>query len=935
MLTQYSTLQDVSAGERLLKIHQDGTAREYNRDFINLASHAPEIPELVLEFAYMNGLLGKIRKGVKMLDAWGLQNMMRAALKVEGWETEEALAPVKPSKQMSSGPSHTSKPISGVQAQTVAQPKPKTQPTFPNATQRGIRARAATNHGRLKPPFRRLTPTEVERWKAEGLCFKCDEKFHPNHPYAQAQLTVMLLHPNGVEEELLDEPCELEDTVEGVAALVAEVSVNSVVGISSPRTMKLRGVIQSREVVMLIDSGATHNFISSKLIGELKLPLSSTRSYGVLVAGGVNVQGRGVVDRVTLILPSCQFTTSFLPLELGVADIILGVQWLDPLGEMRVNWQQLWMKICVAGKWVELRGDLSLHSEAVSLKSLWKIVEAEGEGVLVEFGSLQGAEEVVALALPEEWKGLLQQYAPVFAEPTELPPSRGKEHSITLEEGARPVSVRPFRYPHIQKAEIERQIASMLATGIIQESGSPFSSSVLLVKKKDGSWRFCVDYRALNKVTVPDKYPIPMIDQLLDELHGAQVFSKLDLRSGYHQILVKQEDIPKTAFRTHDGHYEFRVMPFGLSNAPATFQALMNQVFRPYLRRFVLVFFDDILIYSRTVAEHKDHLETALKVLQAQKLYANFKKCQFGSSQVEYLGHVISGDGVAVDGEKVKAMLQWVEPKNVKELRGFLGLTGYYHKFVKDYGSIARPLTCLLRKEQFVWNAVATEAFRALQQAMTTVPVLAMHDFELPFVVESDASGFGLGAVLMQNHHPIAFFSQALTDRQRMKSIYERELMAIVFAVQKWRHYLLGRHFVVRTDQKSLRFLMEQREVNLEYQKWLTKLLGFDFEIVYKPGLENKAADALSRQVTPRELFAVSMTTALQLEEIACEVDKDPALQQLRSEVQTDATKHPDYSVVHGRLLRKGKLVLPKTSSLIGGSWLNITTANWGVTVVF
>ncbi|XP_056852913.1 uncharacterized protein LOC130502194 [Raphanus sativus] len=547
VLTQYSTLQDVSAGERLLKILQEGTVREYHRDFINLASHAPEVPESVLEFAYMNGLLGKIRKGVKMLDARGLQHMMRAALKVEDWETEEALAPVKPSKQMSSGPSHTSKPISGVQAQTVAQPKPKTQPTFPNATQRGIGARAATNHGRLKPPFRRLTPTEVERWKAQGLCFKCDEKFHPNHPCAQAQLTVMLLHPNGVEEELLDEPCELEETVEGVAALVAEVSVNSVVGISSPRTMKLRGVIQNREVVVLIDSGATHNFISSKLIAELKLPLSSTRSYGVLVAGGVNVQGRGVVDGVTLILPSCQFTTSFLPLELGVADIILGVQWLDPLGEMRVNWQQQWMKICVAGKWVELKGDLSLHSEAVSLKSLWKIVEAEGEGVLVEFGSLQTAEEVVAMALPEEWKGLLQQYAPVFAEPTELPPSRGKEHSITLEEGARPVSVRPFRYPHIQKAEIERQIASMLATGIIQESGSPFSSPVLLVKKKDGSWRFCVDYRALNKVTVPDKYPISMIDQLLDELHGAQVFSKLDLRSGYHQILVKQEDIPKTA----------------------------------------------------------------------------------------------------------------------------------------------------------------------------------------------------------------------------------------------------------------------------------------------------------------------------------------------------------------------------------------------------
>ena len=263
-------------------------------------------------------------------------------------------------------------------------------------------------------------------------------------------------------------------------------------------------------------------------------------------------------------------------------------------------------------------------------------------------------------------------------------------------------------------------------------------------------------------------------------------------------------------------------------------------------------------------------------------------------------------------------MLQWPEPKNVKALRGFLGLTGYYRKFVKDYGSIARPLTSLLRKDQFLWCKEATAAFTALQKAMTTVPVLAMPNFELPFVVESDASGFGLGAVLVQNHQPIAFFSQALTERQRHQSIYERELMAIVFAVQKWRHYLLGRRFIVRTDQKSLRFLMEQREVNLEYQKWLTKLLGFDFEIVYKPGLDNKAADALSRQMEVKELYAVSVTTALQLEEIACEVDKDPILLKLRSEVSEDATKHPDYSVVQGRLLRQGKLVIPKTSLLIG-----------------
>lgn len=387
------------------------------------------------------------------------------------------------------------------------------------------------------------------------------------------------------------------------------------------------------------------------------------------------------------------------------------------------------MKVWLDGERVTIQGDLSLHSERVSLKSLWKALGKEGEGILVEYGGLQREEVTLPVTTPGGWEGIIEQFASVFEEPTELPPSRGKEHGITLEEGARPVSVRPFRYPQIQKAEIEKQIASMLAAGIIQESGSPFSSPVLLVRKKDGSWRFCVDYRALNRVTVADKYPIPMIDQLLDELHGAQIFSKLDLRSGYHQILVKKEDVPKTAFRTHDGHYEFLIMPFGLSNAPATFQSLMNQVFWPYLRRFVLVFFDDILVYSNTLEEHKEHLTLVLSFLNEQKLYANLKKCQFGSSQVEYLGHIISGKGVAVDGEKIKAMLQWPEPKNVKELRGFLGLTGYYRKYVKDYGSIARPLTFQLRNDQFEWGEDATKAFRFLQQAMTTVPVLAMPNF--------------------------------------------------------------------------------------------------------------------------------------------------------------------------------------------------------------
>ena len=512
---------------------------------------------------------------------------------------------------------------------------------------------------------------------------------------------------------------------------------------------------------------------------------------------------------------------------------------------------------------------------------------------------------------------LLADYADVFAEPRGLPPQRARNHYIVLKPEASPVAVRPYRYPTAHKDELEHQCASMIEQGIVRSSNSAFSSPIILVKKADGSWRFCVDYRALNALTVKDAFPIPVVDELLDELHGARFFTKLDLRSGYHQVRMKPADIHKTAFRTHDGLYEFLVMPFGLCNAPATFQALMNDVLRAFLRRFVLVFFDDILIYSSSWTDHLRHLRIVLSELRRHQLFVKRSKCAFGESSVAYLGHTISASGVAMDSAKVQAIVDWPVPRSARAVRGFLGLAGYYRKFVHNYGTVAAPLTALLKKEGFCWNDDAAAAFTALKAAVTSAPVLAMPDFSKPFIVECDASSHGFGAVLIQESHPIAFFSRPIAPRHRSLAAYERELIGLVHAVRHWRPYLWGRRFLVKTDHYSLKYLLDQRLATIPQHHWVGKLLGFDFAVEYKPGAANAVADALSRRDTEDgAILSLSAPRFDFVDRLRRAQDEDPGLVALRDEVAA-GTRGAPWSLVDGMVQYQGRLYIPPASPLL------------------
>ncbi|RVW44493.1 Retrovirus-related Pol polyprotein from transposon 17.6 [Vitis vinifera] len=613
--------------------------------------------------------------------------------------------------------------------------------------------------------------------------------------------------------------------------------------------MYVEALVNGKATKALVDTGATHNFVSEDEARRLELQASKEGGWLKAVNSAAK-PSHGVARGVTMHIGSWEGRVDFTVAPMDDFKMVLGMDFLQkvkavPLPFLRsmaiLEEEKLFM--------VPTVNEGTLKTPMLSVMQVKKGLKREEVTYLATLKEEKddGSREPI----PKEIKGVLDEFKDVMPPelPKRLPPRREEDHKIELEPGAKPPAMRPYRMAPPELEELRRQLKELLDAGFIQPSKAPYGAPVLFQKKRDGSLRMCIDYRALNKVTVKNKYPIPLIADLFNQLGRARYFTKLDLRSGYYQVRIAEGDEPKTTCVTRYGSYEFLVMPFGLTNTPATFCTLMNKIFHPYLDKFVVVYLDDIVIYSNTLKEHVEHLRKVFKILRQNELYVKKEKCSFAKEEVSFLGHRIRDGKLMMDNSKVKAIQEWDPPTKVPQLRSFLGLVNYYRRFIKGYSARAAPVTDLLKKNKtWEWDERCQQAFEDLKKAVTEEPVLALPDHTKVFEVHIDASDFAIGGVLMQERHPIAFESRKLNDTEKRYTVQEKEMTAIVHFLRTWRHYLLGSHFIVKTDNVATSYFQTQKKLSPKQARWQDFLAEFDYTLEYKPGSANHVADALSRK---------------------------------------------------------------------------------------
>ena len=568
-------------------------------------------------------------------------------------------------------------------------------------------------------------------------------------------------------------------------------------GFDLPRAaMTFDGSVERNYASFLLDSGATHSFIDTRLAHALRLSLQPVSARSVHLA---NASAALITHQCTVRIRIQGYSGSVtcFVLDMGGAyDVILGTDWLSA-AKAQLDFDQCACILPSRGGSLtlypqqDLRKAPSLRSMLLSAAQVRRAMRMGARAFMVQVKPADESDDtpdapdlaptpdsLVMPAVSTRMKAVLTDFWDRFQEKQGLPPDRPVSHTIPTEPGAKPPFRPLIRLSPAEMAEVERTVSELLKNGLIEPSISPFGAPVFFVGKKDGSLRMVIDYRALNKITVKNKYPLPLIQQLMDQLQGAKVLSSLDLQSGYHQLRVAPDDIPKTAFRTHLGHFQFKVLSFGLCNAPATFQAAMNAIFRPLMMRIgpdgkprrqcVAVYLDDILVFSPDAETHAADMREVLAILRKHDFYCKLKKCEFEKSELKFLGHLVGAAGIRVDPDKVKAVLAWPQPDSLPKLRSFLGLATYFRKFILGFAAMVAPLHHLTKNDvPYIWSSDCQIAFDAVKEALTSAPTLRMPDPELPYELICDASGHGVGAVLLQDGQPVAYESRAYKPPER------------------------------------------------------------------------------------------------------------------------------------------------------------------------
>jgi hypothetical protein len=631
----------------------------------------------------------------------------------------------------------------------------------------------------------------------------------------------------------------------------------------------------------IIDTGSSGCIISKKCLDQLERIIEGSSNISLVGINGQKHRPLGIVRNVPVTLGNKQLVEITMQVtEATNYELILGVDWLRKINGI----------ISIGEKVLITTKDGITAKHPIQVERLPKIISQPGDdeyeeedmqeevAFLNEIITDHKQEQMARIFTTLEWEDLEEEHKPItnpeltiqqqnqldkflhnyedlFANGLyELGHTQDEVHSIPTN-CPFPQNQKAYHHPPHYNEFIKEEIQQMLDTGIIRESTSSWASPIVVVKKKNGNLRFCIDYRKLNSYTEQDKYPLPLISDIFDSLEGARWFSSLDLASGYWQMEVAEEDKKKTAFISKHGLYEFNRMPFGLTNAPASFQRLMNKVLSKEIGRFVVVYLDDINIYSKSFEEHLEHLEIVFKRLRQAGLKLGKDKCSFVKTQLEFLGHIVGRDGLQPDPKKVEKVRDWPTPKTIKDVRSFLGLASYYRRFMKDFSKIAKPMYQLTKQdEKFEWGSEQEKAFNKLKQLLIQAPVVAYPDFTKPFILYTDGSHTGLGAILEQKDEEgrgrvIAYASRTIRGAEERYSATELEFLALHWACTKeFRLYLLGKPFTHITDHQPLRNLKNTNGGSRRIQNWRVNLEEFTYKVEYKPGKTHRNVDTLSRR---------------------------------------------------------------------------------------